>query len=393
MNSLFHPWKRCSCLHWAILLICAALTGCNRNEIKVYRVAKEQSASPPMPAQATMPAAVSPGHPDIGGAALPQLTWKLPAGWEEQTPGEMRVASFSVKDQNGKQADVSVIPLPGAAGGELANVNRWRGQVGLKPVPEDELKKLAQKVEVGAQPAEFYEQSGKSPGSGDDSRILAVILHREGMAWFFKMTGDDRLVEEQKPAFVEFLKSFRFATPEMAALPPSHPPIDGASLPAGHADRSGTPAPMAAAAVSNGGQPDWQVPAGWQETAGGQFLIAKFLVTGDGGAQAAVNVSASPGDGGGLVPNLNRWRKQVGLAELSGSEETNALVKPVEIPGGKALLVDMNGTDGRTGEPARLVAVMVPHGDQTWFYKLMGDAKVVESQKEAFMKFVRTVRY
>jgi hypothetical protein len=39
------------------------------------------------------------------------------------------------------------------------------------------------------------------------------------------------------------------------------------------------------------------------------------------------------------------------------------------------------------------VGVIVPQSGQTWFYKLMGDAKVVESQKDAFTKFVQTVKY
>ena len=34
-----------------------------------------------------------------------------------------------------------------------------------------------------------------------------------------------------------------------------------------------------------------------------------------------------------------------------------------------------------------------PQVEQTWFYKLMGDSKVVESQKDAFTKFVQSVKY
>ena len=48
-------------------------------------------------------------------------------------------------------ADVSVIPLPGMAGRDIDNVNRWRGQVGLAPVSEGELGKLAETVQVGGQ--------------------------------------------------------------------------------------------------------------------------------------------------------------------------------------------------------------------------------------------------
>ena len=46
-----------------------------------------------------------------------------------------------------------------------------------------------------------------------------------------------------------------------------------------------------------------------------------------------------------------------------------------------------------TSPATRLVGVMVPESGQTWFYKLMGNAKVVESQKAAFTKFVQGVKY
>ena len=78
----------------------------------------------------------------------------------------MRVASFKIQGQNGKQADVSVIPLPGLAGSDEANVNRWRGQVGLPPVSPDELKKSAENIEAGGQPAQLYDIAGQNPANG-----------------------------------------------------------------------------------------------------------------------------------------------------------------------------------------------------------------------------------
>ena len=82
----------------------------------------------------------------------------------------------------------------------------------------------------------------------------------------------------------------------------------------------GMAASPAAAPISSEGKPNWQVPAGWQEVSGGQFLVAKFTLAGDGGATAAVNVSSSAGEGGGLIGNVNRWRGQLGLAPLSEAE-------------------------------------------------------------------------
>ena len=380
-------------LLWMVPLLLLA-AGCRRDETKVYRVASEQDQTPQQTARAlptdspnqTLP----PGHPDIstmpgapaalGAAAAPQLTWTTPAGWTESAPSEMRVASFKITGAGGKQADVSVIPLAGVAGGDNANVNRWRGQVGLSVATDDELQKSGEKVEAAGQPAQLYDLAGKDPGSGNAERVLGVIQHRDDVAWFYKMTGDAELVEQQKPAFVEFLKSLKFAA---AAQSPTE-------MPAGHPAIGGDMMATAAAAgpISHEGQPKWQVPAGWQEVAAGQFLIAKFNISGSGGATAAVNVSSSPGDGGGLAANVNRWRGQLGLPPVA-----EIVTTPIDVAGGKAQLVDISGTSAQSAQPTRLVGGIVSENGQTWVYKLMGDPKLVESQKDAFTQFVQGVKY
>jgi hypothetical protein len=296
----------------------------------------------------------------------------------------MRAASFRVAGKDGKQADVSVIPLPGLAGSDLDNVNRWRGQVGLPGVSEAELAKLAQPVEIAGQSASLYEQAGSNPGSGDKTNILAAITRRDGTAWFFKMTGNDALVTEQKPAFIEFLKSVSFpAAVAQAQLPPSHPPIDGGNM----------MAQAATAAPSGQPKPNWQVPSGWKEIPGGPFLVAKFLVTGAANAQAGVNVSMSSNDGGGTLANVNRWRTtQLGLGPVTEADLPKD-IQTIDLPGGKASLVDLTGQDARSGQPTRLLAVVIPRSGETWFYKLMGNAEVVQQEKDAFMKFVQSAKY
>jgi hypothetical protein len=41
----------------------------------------------------------------------------------------------------------------------------------------------------------------------------------------------------------------------------------------------------------------------------------------------------------------------------------------------------------------RLVATIFPHGDSTWFFKLVGPAAVVDGQAEEFERFIRSVRF
>ena len=144
--------------------------------------------------------------------------------------------------------------------------------------------------------------------------------------------------QQQKPAFVEFLKSVQFGAPtaapaamDMSQLPPSHPPIGGMN------SNLSTPG------ADVGDKPAWTVPAGWQEGPLAQFLTAKYVIAGNDGAEASVNVSSLAGDGGGLLPNVNRWRAQLGLAPETEASLANSAT--ITASGGTATLVPLSLTD------------------------------------------------
>jgi hypothetical protein len=381
--------KPCTGLTLLILIAALLLTGCGREEVKVYRVAKEQK-QPSSPAPASRDQQLPPGHPEVASSPSlppghpeiarnsspsPPFTWSLPANWEELPASGMRAASFSAKGKGGKVADVSLVPLSGRAGGVLGNVNRWRGQVGQPNTTEEELTKSTQPIEISGQQAQFFEITGKSEDPESRTNILGAILSRNGTTWFFKMTGNDAVVTEQKPAFLEFLNSFKFQSPiSQDAQASSQPQPDNKQQ---------------VRSTSSGQTPKWQVPQGWREAPPSQFLIAKFLITGENKAQASVNVSQT---GGSLTDNINRWRDQLGLERLS-TEQIEKQVQTLAVPGGKAMLIDMHGTDPKTGQKARTIGAVLPRTDGTWYYKLMGDEQLVEREKEALLEFVKTATY
>jgi hypothetical protein len=367
--------------------VCAALVlaGCGRDDVKVYKVDSTETTAATLPPAATsgaMPAAMPDGLPAPDNSGLPKLKYTLPDGWKEKNLTQMRVASFGITE-NGKTADVSVIPLGGMAGGDLANVNRWRKDVGQAALATDyDLAKIAEPVTVAGQPASLFDLSGTNPGTGDDEGIVATILHANDTAWFFKMSGDADLVKKNKPAFIAFLKSLEFGAPAAPATP------DMSQLPAGHpAIPQATPQTDTAPATD---KPTWTIPAGWQSGELAQFLVAKFIIQ-NGDASAAVNVSQLNGDGGGLAPNINRWRKQLGQPAVTDDEISK--LPTIDANGTKATLAEITGTDARTGKPASLVGVVLPLNGQTWFYKLMGDASVVAAQKDPFIQFVQSAKY
>jgi len=246
----------------AALVLLLVTAGCGRDDVKVYKVdSSDAVATAPPPAApaapGAMPANMPEGLPAPDNSGLPKLKYTLPGGWKEKALTQLRVASFEISE-NGKAADVSVIPLNGPAGGDTANVNRWRGQVGQSPLDEMELKKSAEPAQVGDKTADLYDITGTATGSGDAERIIGTILHTEETTWYFKMTGDAALVEAQKPAFLAFLKSVEFQNPaapaamDLTQLPASHPAIPGMA--------PGTPA----AATD---KPAWTVPAdSWPDT-------------------------------------------------------------------------------------------------------------------------------
>jgi hypothetical protein len=40
--------------------------------------------------------------------------------------------------------------------------------------------------------------------------MIVAMLSQGSTTWFFKMTGEDALVREEKPVFMDFLKSVNF---------------------------------------------------------------------------------------------------------------------------------------------------------------------------------------
>jgi hypothetical protein len=153
----------------------------------------------------------APTPPLIETAQGAPLQYTLPPNWQEKPLSPMRLASFNAKAPDGNETDVSVVSLPGIAGGDLANVNRWRGQVNLGPIDEDTLAKTAGHVQANGHDYLLVDLVSDTPMGEKQGkqRILAAILDENDRSWFIKMTGEDAAVESQKSAFTNFLQSLK----------------------------------------------------------------------------------------------------------------------------------------------------------------------------------------
>jgi hypothetical protein len=350
-------------LFLAVAVNCAA-----DDPIKVYTVPKEHLAAQLAQAQ---PAA---GAADIPVNSAP-IRWTLPTGWKERPGNGVRLASFDLRGENGGKADVAITSFPGSVGTELDNVNRWRNELSLAPVSLSDV--ASEPVTVDSSQGKLFDIAGAA------ARTVVAEIPRNGSTWFIKLRGDTATVAAAKPVFLDFLKSVHFGGAPAEADPHAGLGLQGAPNP-----HEGLATPDA----SPDG-PKWNVPAQWVETAPSSAMVFKsFSASGDAGAIANITISFLQGEGGGLLANINRWRGQLGLPPVEQSQ-LDSLTESLATQDGKATLVDFKGSDAKTGQPARLIAAIVPRGDRTWFYKLMGQGNVVEEQKNNFVEFVKTVQY
>lgn len=127
--------------------------------------------------------------------------WTVPAAWNTTAPGPMQFARFGVPEVNGAKAEVFVSVFPNETGGTLANVNRWRGQIGLEPTTEADLGSCVTPLEGAGAGAVFIELKGPQ------KMLYGAIVPRAGSYWFYRLLGDTAAVAPQKDAFIAFAKS------------------------------------------------------------------------------------------------------------------------------------------------------------------------------------------
>lgn len=127
-------------------------------------------------------------------------------------------------------------------------------------------------------------------------------------------------------------------------------------------------------------------PESWSLATPSSFEKARFTVSEFRGS-ANVSMTVMQGDGGGLLENVNRWRGQLGLDPIE-EKDLKDVLKPVKGLGKDAHLVDINGTSRRSQLEERLVGVIAPQSELTWFYKLMGTPSVVEKAREEFLDYL-----
>ena len=111
---------------------------------------------------------------------------------------------------NGHTDGVYSVSFSPDGGGLAANVNRWRAQLKLEALQEEEALKALRPIRVGGLPGHSLDVTGPDVPDKPATRIRVVMVKRADQTWFFKLMGPEKLVGEQAEAFDGFIKSVRF---------------------------------------------------------------------------------------------------------------------------------------------------------------------------------------
>ncbi len=393
MNTLvvqnrFRPFR------WLVVAMASLLPGCGQEEsIRTYRVAKEDQA----PRRVAEPASGSPqvmlgaivphgdaawffklqSSPDLARAhrddflqvleslgfdAEGRPRWRLPDGWSERIEQGITYARLT-EPAEGVAITVTQLPVrSGGTGAEweryvLENINRWRGQLGLPPAAwEEVLQDLKELPELasGSRPAYWIELEGQASGGG---------------APF--MGGGGRMT------------AFGSGQPAGATGDPAAGRSGGPAA-ASAAPRSTESADRSAGSLQFVASPHWRA----QDVAGSGMRLAAFQIEREGKAAEVTLIEA----GGDIRANLGIWFGQIGVQPDEGmTERVIDDAESVDVNGVPAKVYLVEGAGEGRGE-AILVAD-IPRGPQSLFVKMKGDADLVRAEREAFERFLASLKW
>jgi len=142
----------------------------------------------------------------------------------------------------------------------------------------------------------------------------------------------------------------------------------------------------------------WEKPEAWVEVPGSAMRVANFKFGPEGAGECYFTVL--PGGGGGLLLNLNRWRKQFGLAEVDQAAADALPDRKFLFGSGK--MIDIEGSFTAMAAPAakegyRLLGIIMPKvnlGDVevAFFVKMVGPAAAVEAERANFDAFCDSLK-
>lgn len=255
--------------------------------------------------------------------------WQLPEGWQQKPGTAMRFATI-IAPAGDTSVEATVTQLPATDPWPqlvTANVNRWRGQIGLEP------------VEDGLAASESLE-----------------------------------LAQHESPAVLVDVTGTRGPGSSMSTVPPMMAESAAATAPPPVMNSS----PAAASELK------YDVPEGWRDGRAGVMRLAAFEA---GPVDAIVEITVIRA-GGDIEGNIRRWLGQI-RADVPDElvAEAIAEAEPVERPGGTGQLFRLTGDSGRS----IFAVIFPEEDGSSLFVKMTGDSETAVAEEDALVAFASSL--
>ncbi len=282
--------------------------------------------------------------------------WTLPEGWS--TPGlenrpmpggsAMRIANITTKDSD---LSISVTSMP--AGQQiLPNVNRWRGQLGLKPISEAQMT------------AELSQLNNE--------QVKLKIFAANGPELTTRMGG--------RAPFAGKTSGKQSATKQPANNRPAsgHPPIDAEA--ATNLSETKTTSPPI----------EFTAPADWTAGKTSAMVLGRWTRDTENGSVEILLLRMKPSDES-WTKNVEAWAREVAL---KGDVNVAEVTESEQVAGRDARKVRLQGppTDDATSRGVLAVMFADPN-DDGFILKLSGNRAGVTDAEGAFQAILDSIHF
>ena len=294
-----------------------------------------------------------------------ELSYLVPDEWSERPAGRFHLASFAAP--GGVEVSLS------RAGGSVnANLDRWRGQLGLGRLDRETFDALERRSILGIESllVDFAEPEGAGGAGVAPRRLLGAVIPGRFHV-FVKMTGTAEAVVLQEKAFSEFLDGLRRSDAVAAG------PMGESSRP-----QTASAGDVAGAAETRSGRLSWSLPTGWEPGRSTSTMrLATFHPGGDTQVQAYLVILS--GAAGGDLANLRRWNGQVGLPGPTQQEFDG--LRRIPLLGTQAPLLESFGSN------QGVVGTLAPLGGNSLFVKMVGPTDRVRQYTDELVAFCESL--
>jgi len=130
---------------------------------------------------------------------------------------------------------------------------------------------------------------------------------------------------------------------------------------------------------SNQDRLDWKIPEHWLSKSLNEFRKASYDIPVQNAQSVDFSIVSFPGDAGGLLQNVNRWRQQLNLSPID-EQSIQSFVKIIEHEQLNIVLFEFDNSDS-----SMMVAVF-SFNQETYFIKALGDTLSVNSIANDFIQ-------